>query len=192
MHCRAADSTGIKAEGEGEWNARKPPSRTCHACAAGQRVAPSGASGARYTSLAVRVMHSMIPRGELMRKRWKFGRLMSPVAISATPPYYRNCWTRPERIRTSRRSQPAGPAAQEIATRQSLPEMLPLSYRHARTQSLGNQRVPAPSPATKRCEPRSTWAVPSGDGEAAATAGAVSRYEEDQKRIRGILFPAIG
>lgn len=23
MHCRAADSTGIKAEGEGEWNARK-------------------------------------------------------------------------------------------------------------------------------------------------------------------------
>ena len=28
-HCRAADSTGIKAEGEGEWNARKPPLRYC-------------------------------------------------------------------------------------------------------------------------------------------------------------------
>lgn len=23
MHCRAVDSTGIKSEGEGEWNARK-------------------------------------------------------------------------------------------------------------------------------------------------------------------------
>jgi hypothetical protein len=26
-HCRAVDSTGIKAEGEGEWNARKAPSQ---------------------------------------------------------------------------------------------------------------------------------------------------------------------
>ena len=28
-HCRAVDSTGIKSEGEGEWNARKHPSHTC-------------------------------------------------------------------------------------------------------------------------------------------------------------------
>ena len=27
IHCRAVDSTGIKAEGEGEWNARKAPSQ---------------------------------------------------------------------------------------------------------------------------------------------------------------------
>jgi hypothetical protein len=27
IHCRAVDSTGIKAEGDGEWNARKAPSQ---------------------------------------------------------------------------------------------------------------------------------------------------------------------
>lgn len=45
------DSTGIKVEGEGEWNARKHPSRDIAVqCTAGQWVAPNDASGAKSTS----------------------------------------------------------------------------------------------------------------------------------------------
>jgi len=43
------DSTGIKAEGEGEWHARKPLSYM-QACVAGQREAPNAVYGVRYTS----------------------------------------------------------------------------------------------------------------------------------------------
>ena len=47
------DSTGIKAEGEGEWNARKHPSRDIALqCPAGQGAAPNADCGARYTSIA--------------------------------------------------------------------------------------------------------------------------------------------
>jgi len=45
------DSTGIKAEGEGEWNARKPLSHM-QACVAGQRVALNAAFGVRSTFTA--------------------------------------------------------------------------------------------------------------------------------------------
>ena len=46
------DSTGIKAEGEGEWNARRHPSHRNCVSTAGQRAAPSAASGAISTSIA--------------------------------------------------------------------------------------------------------------------------------------------
>ena len=47
------DSTGIKAEGEGEWNARKHPSRDIALqCPAGQGAAPNAVCGTRYTSIA--------------------------------------------------------------------------------------------------------------------------------------------
>jgi hypothetical protein len=42
------DSTGIKADGEGEWNARKHPSHM-QACVAGRRAVPNDVFGAKYT-----------------------------------------------------------------------------------------------------------------------------------------------
>ena len=46
------DSTGIKAEGEGEWNARKHPSHRNCVSPAGQWAALNAASGEKYTSIA--------------------------------------------------------------------------------------------------------------------------------------------
>lgn len=65
------DSTGLKVEGEGEWNARK-----------------HGGPKRRVW----RKIHIRCPAGEwnirreggLMRKHWRFGRSRSPAAISAT------------------------------------------------------------------------------------------------------------
>ncbi len=51
------DSTGIKAEGEGEWNARKHPSHTC------KHVLPGSGRFQTPHPLTARVMRSMIPRG---------------------------------------------------------------------------------------------------------------------------------
>jgi len=58
------DSTGIKAEGEGEWNARKHPSRDIALqCPAGQGVAPSAGCSARYTSIARQANGTFAERG---------------------------------------------------------------------------------------------------------------------------------
>ena len=65
------DSTGIKVEGEGEWHARKHPSHRNCVSIAGQRAAPSGASGARSISGST-------------NKRWRFGRSRLPEATSET------------------------------------------------------------------------------------------------------------
>jgi hypothetical protein len=54
-NCQAVDSTGIKVEGEGEWNARK-------------HEGPSGGSGARY------ILGSM-------SKHWRFGPSIAWQAI---------------------------------------------------------------------------------------------------------------
>ena len=81
------DSTGIKAEGEGEWNAR-PPSRACHACAAGQRAARNAGLGARYTL-------------ESTRKRWRFAPSKSPPAMSVTRQCCQSCSIKSQTIRPS-------------------------------------------------------------------------------------------
>ena len=80
------DSTGIKAEGEGEWNARKYSPHTC------KRVLPDNERfQATYLaqdtpSLPDGVMQSMIPRGELTEKRWKYVRSKSQAATTAMRP----------------------------------------------------------------------------------------------------------
>jgi len=56
------DITGIKVEGEGEWNARKPLSHM-QACVAGQRAAPNAAYGVRYTSTARQANGTFAERG---------------------------------------------------------------------------------------------------------------------------------
>ena len=75
------DSTGIKVEGEGEWNARK-----------------HGGQKRRVW----RKIHIRCPAGEWnirreggsTSKRWKFEPLKSPAVKSATPPCCRSCSTR--------------------------------------------------------------------------------------------------
>ncbi|WP_397541016.1 IS5 family transposase [Salipiger aestuarii] len=57
------DSTGLKSEGEGEWNARKHPSHRNFVSTAGQRAAPNVASGARYTSIARQANGTFAERG---------------------------------------------------------------------------------------------------------------------------------
>lgn len=64
------DSTGVKAEGDGEWLAKKHgPSKR------------SRGTGARFTSGS-------------MRKRWKSGPSRSPEAGAAMRPYCPTCWTK--------------------------------------------------------------------------------------------------
>jgi len=58
------DSTGIKAEGEGEWNARKHPSHRSYASTAGQWAAPNAACGARSTSIARQANGTFAERGD--------------------------------------------------------------------------------------------------------------------------------
>ena len=81
------DSTGIKSEGEGEWNACPPP-RTCHACAAGQRAARNAGLGARYT---------LGPT----KRHWRFGRWRSRPATSVTLPCCPSCSAKSRQPRTS-------------------------------------------------------------------------------------------
>ena len=97
------DSTGIKVEGDGEWNAHKHPSHRNRVSIARQWVGPNGASGARYTS-------------ESTRKRWRSERSRSPGAISATPRCYPNYLSRSPPIRKSAASQLAGPETPGNAT----------------------------------------------------------------------------
>jgi hypothetical protein len=79
------DSTGIKVEGEGEWNARKHSSRDIATQSpAGQWAAPNDASGARFKSV-------------LMSKRWKSGQSRSRAA---TPGMHRCCLICSTRSRT--------------------------------------------------------------------------------------------
>jgi len=74
------DSTGIKVEGEGEWNARK------HGGA-------NAGSGARLTSGST-------------RNPWKSGPPSSPPAMSAMHPCCPSCWTRSQATRRSPASLP--------------------------------------------------------------------------------------
>ncbi len=72
------DSTGIEAEGEGEWNARKHPYHRNCVSTAGQWAAPNGASGEGY-------------RWESMKKRLRFGLSKSQRATLVTPRCYPRC-----------------------------------------------------------------------------------------------------
>jgi len=82
------DSTGIKVEGEGEWNARKHPSRDIALqCPAGQGAGPNGASGVRSISVST-------------NRRWKSERSRSQAVTLGMHQCCPNCSTRSRAIRT--------------------------------------------------------------------------------------------
>ena len=93
------DSTGIKVEGEGEWNARKHPSRRNCVSTAGRRAGPSGASGARSISGST-------------NKHWKSEPLKSPGATWVMRRSCPICSTRSRRTRRSAASLQTVPMIQ--------------------------------------------------------------------------------
>ena len=84
------DATGIKAEGEGEWNARK-----------------HGGSKKRLW----RKLHLGMDEETL-----EIRASGSPQAMSATPRCCLTCWSKSHRIKTSPRSPPMGPMIRADAT----------------------------------------------------------------------------
>lgn len=120
------DSTGIKVEGEGEWNARK-----------------HGGTKRRVW----RKIHIGIDG--------KSGLPSSPRARSATPPCCPICSIRSRPNRRSPASQPMAPSTVASAMTPSPPEGPPQSSRPARTPSRGNLTLPGLSRETKSCRHRS-------------------------------------
>jgi hypothetical protein len=143
------DSTGIKVEGEGEWNARK-----------------HGGSKRRVW----RKIHIGIDE-----KHWKSGRPSSPPATSATRPCCPNCSTRSRPIRRSPASPPMAPSTPANAMTPSPPAAPPRSSRPARTPSPGSQTPPVRSHETKPCAHHGASDGPSGDDGAGITAEAAQR-----------------
>jgi hypothetical protein len=90
------DSTGIKVEGEGEWNARKHGGTKRRVWRKIHIRCPAGEWNIRR-------------EGELTSKRWKSGRLSSRPATWATRPCCQNCSTRSCPIKRSPASLPMVP-----------------------------------------------------------------------------------
>lgn len=143
------DSTGIKVEGEGEWNARKHGG-------AKRRV------GGRYTS-------------ELTNKRWRSGRRSSPPAMWGTHPCCPSFSIRSRLTRRSRVSPLTAPSTPASATTPSPPAALRRSYRPERTANPGRPMAPGRSHGMKPSVHRGASVAPSGDDGAAITAEAAQR-----------------
>lgn len=93
------DSTGIKSEGEGEWNARKHPSHTCKHVLPGNGW-PQAAYLAQDThTLPGRASLCDVPRGGSTQKRWKSGPWKSPPVMLATRQCCPSCSTKSRPIR---------------------------------------------------------------------------------------------
>jgi hypothetical protein len=143
------DSTGIKAEGEGEWNARK-----------------HGGSKRRIW----RKIHIGIDEETLEIRPSK-----SLAATLVTHPCYQNFCTKSHPIRTSAVSPQTGHMTLANATTRLLPEMHMLSSRHARTPSPGSRRVTVPLRATMQSIHNDIWAGPCGDAGVDITAEVASK-----------------
>lgn len=143
------DSTGIKAEGEGEWNARKHGG-------AKRRIWRKVHIGIDEETLEVRAVEitgssigdaPMLP--ELLNQIPREQEIGSVTADGAYDT--RKCH-------------------EAIAARNAAAIIPP-----RKNAKRGSRRARAPWPETKPCALRSTWAAPSGDIGAGITAGAASR-----------------
>ena len=120
------DSTGIKVEGEGEWNARKHGG-------AKRRVWRKIHIGIDEKTLEIRAASS-------------------PPATSAMRLCCPNCSTRSRPIRRSAASPPTAPTTPASATMPSPPAALPPSFRPARTpKPWKTDHAPVRSRATRPC-----------------------------------------
>ncbi len=143
------DSTGIKVEGEGEWNGRK-----------------HGGSKRRVW----RKIHIGIDEQTLEIRTAEL--TTSDVGDAPMPPELLDQIPLDQEIASVTADVPSTPAS---AMTPSPPEVPPRSYRPARTQSPGSPTPLGRSRATKPCERRNASVEPSGDDGAAITAGAASK-----------------
>ena len=143
------DSTGIKVEGEGEWNARK-----------------HGGTKRRVW----RKIHMGIDEQTLEIRASEF--TTSDVGDGPCCP---SCSTRSHPTKRSPVSPPMAHSTPASATMPSLPEVPPRSSRPARMPGPGSLTAQARSPATKPCAHRNASAGQSGDDGAVTTAGAASK-----------------
>ena len=154
------DSTGIKVEGEGEWNARK------HGGAKRRvwRKVHFGIDEETLEIRAVEVTSSDIGDAPLL-----------PELLAQIPP-----------IRTSPVSPQTAPTTPASNMMPSPIVVLSQSSRPARTPSRGRPTPQVRLPATRRCGRRNTSVAHSGDDGAATTAEAVSK----QDALRETAWPA--
>jgi hypothetical protein len=143
------DSTGIKVEGEGEWNARKHGGTK-------RRVWRKIHIGIDEQTLEIRAAEfTTSDVGDAP---------MLPELLDQIP-----------LIRRSPASPLTAPSTPASAMTPSLPAALPQSFRLGEMASLGSPTPPGRSPATKPYERRNASAEPSGDDGAVITAEAASR-----------------
>ena len=143
------DSTGIKAEGEGEWNARK------HA-GSKRRVWRKIHIGIDEETLEVRAVQvtgsNIGDAPKLPELLNKFHPIRTSVAL----------------LRMGRMTP--------VNTTRRLPPETPMQWsRHARMQSPGNQRAPEQLLVTMRSMRNDIWAAPCGDAGADTTVEAASK-----------------
>ena len=143
------DSTGIKVEGEGEWNARKHGG-------AKRRVWRKVHLGIDEHTLEIRAVEVT----------------SSDVGDAPCCP---DCWPRSPPIRTLPVSQPTVPTTPESAMTPSPHEVPPPSFHPARMRNPGRQSPQARLRATRHCGHRNTSVAGFGDDGADITAGALQR-----------------
>ena len=157
------DSTGIKVEGEGEWNARKHGG-------AKRRVWRKIHIGIDEQTLEVRAVEvtssevgdaPMLP--ELLNQIPSDQEIASVTAPSHGLP------------RQTVAGQRTAPTTRASATMQLPNVVLPQSFLLAKTPSLGRPKAPVRLPATRRYVRRNTWAVRCGDDGVDTTAEAASK-----------------
>ena len=157
------DSTGIKVEGEGEGNSRKHGGRK--RCV--WRKIHLGIDAQTLEVRAVEITASHIGDAPVLPDL--LGQIPSDEQIGRV---------------TADGAYDTRKCHDAIAERGAHAVIPPRSH--------GRRSLPAPWRATKRCGPANTSAALCGDDGVAITGGAASKYEEDQKTIRGIVFPTIG
>ena len=143
------DSTGIKAEGEGEWNARKHggPKRRIW------RKIHIGIDEETLEVRAVEITGSNIGDATVL-----------PDLLDQIPADEQIGSVTADGTYDTRKCHEQSPLETPL-----------LSLHHARMPDPGSPRARVPSHAMTPCAPRSTWAQPLGDDGAATIAEAVSR-----------------
>lgn len=136
------DSTGIKAEGEGEWNARKHGGSK-------RRLWRKIHIGIDEETLEIRAI-------EVTSSRIGDAPMLPDLLSQTYSARYRQ-------MRTSAVSPRTVPMIHANATTSLQPERPMPSYRRARMRKGGRPIHQGHVRATKPCEPQSTWVVPCGE-----------------------------
>jgi hypothetical protein len=148
---RVIDSTGLKVEGEGEWNARK-----------------HGGTKRRVW----RKIHMRCPRGGIDEQTLEIRAAEFTTSDVGDAPELLDQIPSDQEIASVTPMVPSTPAS---ATMPSPPQVPPRSYSPGKTPSPGSPTPQGRSRATKPCAYHAASVEPSGDDGAAITAEAASK-----------------